>query len=164
MVHNTIEIDKSSGCRGAERRAGTPTHLWNSPGRSRFHGISRYQQPDTKKRFTLILMRPHELSFKFYIMYMGGWRKPSVKVDDEICSISMVIKKDVNTDFMWPWYRTHKGLYTVQYFSPVLQYSQILDVPFDDTELKLMTQRRGGGGLPSCPVAQVGGYSLQALS
>ena len=84
---------------------------------------------------------------------MGGWRKPSVKVDDEICSISMVIKKDVNTDFMWPWYRTHKGLYTVQYFSPVLQYSQILDVPFDDTELKLMTQRRGGGGvaqLPSC--------------
>ena len=97
---------------------------------------------------------------------MGGWRKPSVKVDDEICSISMVIKKDVNTDFMWPWYRTHKGLYTVQYFSPVLQYSQILDVPFDDTELKLMTQRRGGGvaQLPSCPVAQVGGYSLQALS
>ena len=94
---------------------------------------------------------------------MGGWRKPSVKVDDEICSISMVIKKDVNTDFMWPWYRTHKGLYTVQYFSPVLQYSQILDVPFDDTELKLMTQRRGGG-VAQLPSAQVGGYSLQALS
>ena len=51
---------------------------------------------------------------------MGGWRKPSVKVDDEICSISMVIKKDINTDFMWPWYRTHKGLYTFQYFSPIL--------------------------------------------
>ena len=49
----------------------------------------------------------------------------------------------------------------------VRKYSQILDIPFDNTVLKLMTQRRGGGGvaqLPSCPVAQVGGYSLQALS
>ena len=47
--------------------------------------------------------------------------------------------------------------------TPVLQYSQILDVPFDNTVLKLMTQRRGGG-VAQLPSTQVGGYSLQALS